>query len=75
MCLAVPGRVVKIEDKTAIVDVMGASAEVSVELIRNVDIGDYVLVHAGCAIQRIDEDEALDTIKLFKELKELVNEK
>ncbi len=75
MCLAIPGRVVKISDGIGTVDVMGASTEISIELMKNVDIGDYVLIHAGCAIQRIDEDEALGTIKLFKELKELANEK
>lgn len=74
MCLGLPGRVVKIEDKTSLVEVMGVSREVSIELLKNVNIGDYVLVHAGCAITKIDEEEALRTIELFKELRELVHE-
>lgn len=74
MCLGLPGRVIKIEDKTSLVEVMGVSREVSIELLKNVNIGDYVLVHAGCAITKIDEEEALRTIELFRELRELVHE-
>lgn len=74
MCLGLPGRVIKIEDKTSLVEVMGVSREVSIELLKNVSIGDYVLVHAGCAITKIDEEEALRTIELFRELRELVHE-
>ncbi|MCX8130105.1 MAG: HypC/HybG/HupF family hydrogenase formation chaperone [Clostridia bacterium] len=75
MCLAIPGKVVKIEEKSSIVEIMGATREVSTELVSGIEIGDYVLVHAGCAIQKIDEEEALNTIQLFKELKELANDK
>lgn len=73
MCLAVPGRVVKIENTNGIVEIMGASREVSLDLVKDVNIGDYVLVHTGCAIQKLDEEEALKTIDLFKELKEITN--
>ncbi|MDP4179792.1 MAG: HypC/HybG/HupF family hydrogenase formation chaperone [Bacillota bacterium] len=74
MCLALPGKIIKIEDKTGVVEIMGVTREVSLELIRNYQIGDYVLIHAGCAIQKIDEEEAEKTIELFKELKEIGNE-
>lgn len=74
MCLAVPGKVVKIEEKECLVEIMGVSREISIELLKDVNIGDYVLIHAGCAIQKLDEEEALRTIELFKELKELANE-
>ncbi|MCX7747037.1 MAG: HypC/HybG/HupF family hydrogenase formation chaperone [Clostridia bacterium] len=74
MCLAIPGKVIRVEDKTCLVEMMGISKEVSIELLKNVQIGDYILVHAGCAIQKMDEEEALKTIDLFSELKELSNE-
>ncbi len=74
MCLGVPGRVVKVLDKTGLVEIMGVSKEVSTELLKEVKVGDYVLIHAGCAIQVIDEEEAVNTLQLFSELKELMNE-
>lgn len=73
MCLGVPGQVTKILDKTCIVDILGASREISTEFIKDVKIGDYLIIHAGCAIQKLDEEEALKTIELFKELEELTN--
>ena len=73
MCLGLPGKIVKIESKTALVEIMGVSREISIELLKEVNIGDYVLIHAGCAIQRLDEEEALKTIELFNELRELTN--
>lgn len=73
MCLGLPGKVVKIESKNALVEIMGVSREISIELLKEVNIGDYVLIHAGCAIQKLDEEEALKTIELFNELRELTN--
>jgi hydrogenase expression/formation protein HypC len=71
MCLAVPGKVVKINDRTCVVEIMGVSREISIELLKDVNLGDYVLIHAGCAIQKLDQEEAIKTIELFKELEEL----
>lgn len=71
MCLGVPGRVIEIENGNAIIDVMGATTHTSIELLKNVKIGDYVMTHAGCAIEILDEEEALKTIEIFNELKEL----
>jgi hydrogenase expression/formation protein HypC len=73
MCLGVPGRIVKLEGKDAIAEIMGAERSISIELLENVKIGDYVLIHAGCAIQVVDEEEALDTIRLFNELRDVIN--
>lgn len=70
MCLGVPGKIIEIKDKTAVVEVMGAQRDVSLDFLKSVKIGDYVLIHAGCAIQVIDEEEALDTLSLFNELRE-----
>lgn len=72
MCLAVPSRIVSIEDDTAVVDVYGAQRAISLLLIEEgVNIGDYVLVHAGFAIQKVQEEYAQETLELFKQWMEL----
>ena len=71
MCLAVPGEVKVILGKKALIATLGVEREASIELLKDVKVGDYVIVHAGCAIAKVDEGEALETIKLFKELEEL----
>ncbi len=74
MCLGLPGKIVEIKDKSAVAEIMGVTREISVELLREVKPGDFVLIHAGCAIQVLDEEEAAATIQLFKELKEVSHE-
>jgi len=74
MCLAVPAKVIRIDGENCIAEILGVSREVSLELLKNVRPGDYVLVHAGCAIQIVDEEEALKTLEIFRELKELEHE-
>ncbi|MGE5457607.1 MAG: HypC/HybG/HupF family hydrogenase formation chaperone [Methanococcaceae archaeon] len=69
MCVAVPGKVVSKTEKTAVLDFMGVQKEVSIELLKGVKIGDYLLVHAGCAIQKIDQTEATEIIQLYEEIK------
>ncbi|MBF0506721.1 MAG: HypC/HybG/HupF family hydrogenase formation chaperone [Nitrospirae bacterium] len=69
MCLAVPSKIVTMGDMTAIVDVYGARREVSLLLMpEEAAIGDYVLVHAGFAIQKIDSDAATEALKFIKEI-------
>lgn len=68
MCVAIPGKVVSISNNTAVLDFLGVQKEISIELLDEVNVGDYLLVHAGCAIQKMDLAEAEETIKLFKEL-------
>ena len=70
MCLAVPGRVMSIETDIAKVDFGGVSQEANLTLVPEAKVGDYVLVHAGFAIQRLDEAEAEETLRLFQELAE-----
>lgn len=74
MCIAIAGKIVEINSSHCLVDVMGIIKSVSIELVRDVAVGDHVLIHAGCAIQKIDQQEALDTIQLFKELTELMKQ-
>jgi len=64
--LAVPMRIVNIEDLLAIVEIDGVTRPVSVMLLPDAAIGDFVLVHAGFAIQKINEDEARRTEDLLK---------
>ena len=70
MCLAIPARVIDIKDSVATVEMAGNHTTADLLLLQNVHVGDYVLVHAGMAIQKFNEDEALKTLELFKELAE-----
>ncbi len=72
MCLAVPSKIIAINDEMGIVDVDGIKREVGLHLIENPMIGDYVIVHAGFAINKIDESEALETLKIFREMAETI---
>ncbi len=76
MCLAIPMKIVEIKGDKGTVDVSGVRKEVSLMLIDTASVGEYVLVHAGFAIQRLDEEEAMETIKLIEEiaLKEVTND-
>ena len=70
MCLAIPAKVVTIEQDKAKVDFGGGvMREVNVTLV-TVGVGDYVLVHAGYAIQVLDKEEALETLRLWNEILE-----
>ncbi len=69
MCIAVPVKILAIDDGRATVDYGGLKRAVSISLvIGQVQVGDYVIIHAGCAIQRIDPEEAQETIALMQEM-------
>jgi len=69
MCIAIPSRIVAIHGDMATIDVQGARREVSLMLLpEEVAIDDYVLVHAGFAIQRIDPEAGVETLKLFEQI-------
>lgn len=70
MCLSIPSRVVEVkEDGTALVDTMGVRRVISLELLsEDVKENDWVLVHVGFAIQKLDEEEALKTLELFEDI-------
>jgi hydrogenase expression/formation protein HypC len=70
MCLAVPAKIIKTEDMLATVEIGGVTRPVSLMLLPEAVVGDYVLVHAGFAIQKVDEEEARRTAELLKELTE-----
>ena len=71
MCLSVPAQVIKIDGQMADVSIGGALFKAGLHMLENVKTGDYILLHAGFAIQKIDEEEALETLKLLKELDDL----
>lgn len=70
MCIAIPGKIISIDPPKAKVDFNGNVVDVNVGLIDPV-VGDYVLVHAGCAIEIMSKDKALELIELFHDLEEL----
>lgn len=69
MCLSVPVRVIAVHDAHwATVELGGATRRISIDLVEDVAVGDYVLLHVGFALQKIDEAEAQKTLELFAEL-------
>jgi hydrogenase expression/formation protein HypC len=68
MCLSVPGKVVEIQDNMAKVEVGGVIRDVSMDVCPDVVVGDYVLIHTGFAIQKLDEKEALETLDLLRKM-------
>jgi len=75
MCLAIPSKITKIENSMAVIDVDGVRRECSLLLVEDAQVGDYVIVHAGFAISRIDETAALETLALLKEAAALMEAK
>lgn len=74
MCLAVPGRIVEMNGSTARVDFGGVTREADVSLVPDAAVDSYVLVHAGFAIQVLNEAEAEETLGLFRELAEALDD-
>ncbi|MFH1868197.1 MAG: HypC/HybG/HupF family hydrogenase formation chaperone [Candidatus Omnitrophota bacterium] len=74
MCLATPAKIKSIDKKTAIVDFGGVSKKISLGILDGVKEGDYVLIHAGFAIGKVEKQEAEDTLKLLQELRDAVKE-
>jgi hydrogenase expression/formation protein HypC len=68
MCLAIPARIIKLEEDRAVVDAMCNQFNAKTTLLPHVKLGDLVLVHAGFAISTIDEDEARKTWELIEEI-------
>ena len=71
MCLSVPAKVMTIDGDMAIVSVGGIEYNASLQIIEDVEVGDYILLHTGFAIQKIGQKEAEETLKLFDEFEEL----
>jgi hydrogenase expression/formation protein HypC len=67
MCLAIPGRILSVDGVAGLVDMNGVEVKVGLQLVPEARVGDYVLLHAGFAIQVIEEDEARETAELLAE--------
>ena len=73
MCLGVPAKIIKIEDNLGTIDMEGTQREVSLLLVEDAEVGDYVIVHAGFAIHKIDETEAQESLKVLREMAALLD--
>jgi len=70
MCLAIPGKIVSIDGHTALVDFDGIEQKIIIALVLNPEVGKYVIVHAGYAIEQMDEKDAMEAIEQWKEIAE-----
>ena len=68
MCVAIPGKVLEIYSKYALIQFGKINKVINIMLIEDLKKGEYVLVHAGCAIEKMNEEEALETLEIFKTL-------
>ena len=67
MCLAIPAKIVNIEDSMGTVDMAGIQKKVSLILLEDAQVGDYVIVHAGFGIHKIDEEAAMESLRILRE--------
>lgn len=68
MCLAIPMRLIEINGAVGVAEVDGVSRQVRLDLLPEVTLGDYILIHAGLAIARVDPDHAEETLSLLRSL-------
>ncbi len=71
MCLAVPAQLVRVNEFVGTIELSGIQRDCSLMLVPEAKVGDWILVHAGFAVQVVDEEEARLTMEAFKELEEL----
>jgi len=71
MCLAVPMKLVTIEGNKGLVELSGVKKEISLTLLKDVEIGDYLIIHAGFAIEKLNEKEAKKTLEIWEEIANL----
>lgn len=74
MCLAVPMQVISKKDTVGIAEIGGVKKDVSFLMLPEAEVGDYVIVHAGFAIQRLNQEEAEERLKLFRQMADDQNE-
>ncbi len=71
MCLAVPVQLVEVNEEMGVVDISGTRRDVDLRIVEDPQPGDYVLLHAGFAIQKIDPEEAEKTLRIWDEMADL----
>jgi len=67
MCLGIPGKIIEITGETATIDVAGTRKDASLRLMEKAAVGDYVIIHAGFAIEKVDTKRAEETLRLIRE--------
>ncbi len=73
MCLSIPAKVISIDGEFAEVDFQGVKKSVGINFVKDVKVGDYVLVHSGFAIEIVGEEDALETLRLWEEIESAGN--
>ncbi len=74
MCLAIPSMIVNIDDGMATIDVEGVTRKASLLLVDDAQVGDYVIVHAGFAIRKVDEEAAQESLRYLREAVEFAQQ-
>ncbi len=74
MCLSIPAKVESIDGNMALVSVGGSKYNASLQMLEDVQVGDYILLHTGFAIQKISKEDAAETLKIFEEFDDLNKE-
>ena len=72
MCLAIPFQLIEINGKTAVGEALGMKREIRVDFIPEPQLGDYVIVHAGFAIERLGEAQALEDLEAWEEMRDVL---
>ncbi|MDO9547964.1 MAG: HypC/HybG/HupF family hydrogenase formation chaperone [Candidatus Marinimicrobia bacterium] len=75
MCLAIPMKVIKVDGNEAIAEVGGAEYRANLTILPDIKIGDYIIVHAGFAIEKLDEEAALETLQIWQDIAEFDQDK
>lgn len=75
MCIAVPAIIEEINGNEAVVNYGGVKFNTNIIFIKEPAIGDYVLIHAGCAVEKLDKREAEETLEIFRELAEVMEKR
>jgi len=73
MCLSIPAKVVSVDGEYAEVDFRGVRKSVGITFVKDVRVGDYLLVHSGFAIEKMKEEDALETLRLWEEIESAGN--
>ncbi len=74
MCLSLPARIISIEGDMGQVSVGGVLFRAGLQMVEGVKVGDYVLLHAGFAIEKMKEEEAMETLRILKEMEDSISE-
>lgn len=74
MCLGLVMKVLNINEKEALCDYLGNKRKIRIDVINNIEIGDYLLVHAGFAISKLSKEEGEERLEIFKELQDKIGE-